>query len=141
MINQVLVTPEDINILWNHAKEVFPNECCCMLLGNIEGDKAIVKDVHISMNTDQATASFTISPEDLIETYHEAETRNMEIVAIFHSHPYWPAHPSNKDAQYMQLNPVPWIIYSNNQNRFRTWVLREEQIVQIELIVGSKVVV
>jgi len=112
-----------------------PNESCALLFGKIEGTKSVVKEIFQTENTEESPVNFMISNEQLIEAYKVAEQRKMEIVGIFHSHPNSEAHPSNKDKEFMQINPVIWIIFSGITNEFKSFILDGEPV-EIPIIIS-----
>ena len=105
-----------------HARNYAPNESCAILFGKTENDHFTVKDVFLTKNTENSPVNFTISNEELIKGYQEAEKRKLDVVGIFHSHPDSEALPSLTDQKYMEINPVPWIIFSNKTEQFRAYV-------------------
>jgi len=123
---QVKLTQEHIRILIKHAKESSPHESCALLFGNIEDDCFDVKQVFLTRNIDDSPVNFTISNEELLKGYQEAEKRKMDVIAIFHSHPDSDAHPSITDKKYMQTNPVPWLIFSNKSEELKAYILDDE---------------
>ncbi len=79
--------------------------------------------------------SFTIPPEELLQVYRLAESKNLEVMGIFHSHPSTPA-PSRTDEKYMEINPVVWLIYSTTQHRFGAWVF-DDRVREVEMVVKA----
>ncbi|MGI0070199.1 MAG: Mov34/MPN/PAD-1 family protein, partial [Nitrosopumilaceae archaeon] len=71
---------------------------------------------------------------DLISAYGQAEKKNLEIIGVFHSHPDSAAYPSTTDRKYMEINPVPWVIFSNITDEFRGYIL-ESTVVPIVVTV------
>jgi proteasome lid subunit RPN8/RPN11 len=120
-----------IDLLSNHAKKNIPNESCAILFGKIENENFIVKDVFLTENTENSSVEFSISPEDLLRVYYEAGKRNLEL-GIFHSHPDSSAYPSFTDKKYMEINPYPWVIFSNKNKEFKAYIL-ESEIIPIPL--------
>ncbi len=114
--------------LINYAKSINPNESCAILFGKIENRKSNVKDIFLAKNIENSPINFTISNDELIKAYNEAEKRNLEIVGIFHSHPDSKAYPSLSDMKYMEINTIPWIIYSNKDKEFKAFILESEII-------------
>jgi len=84
-------------------------------------DEIIVTDVIAVKNSDSSPVSFSIDPDDLIEGYQLSESRNLQVVGIFHSHPAEP-FPSSIDKRYMKINPVVWLIYSTVTNEARAYI-------------------
>ena len=121
-------------LLTNHAKKNIPNESCAILFGKIENHIYNVSDVFLTKNTEDSPVNFTISNDELLSAYNEAEKRKQEVIGIFHSHPDSVAYPSLTDAKYMEINPVPWVIFSNKNNEFRAYIFESEIIpVSIEI--------
>ncbi len=120
-----------IDLLSNHAKKNIPNESCAILFGKIENGNFIVKDVFLTKNTENSSVEFSISPEDLLKVYDEAAKRKLEL-GIFHSHPDSNAYPSFTDKKYMEINPYPWVIFSNKHKEFKAYIL-ESDIISIPL--------
>jgi [CysO sulfur-carrier protein]-S-L-cysteine hydrolase len=125
----ITLTPLQIEELIKIAKDALPNECCAFLLGerNDDGKAAIILRMR---NIDESPVSFSIDPAELLNAYTLAETKGMEITAIFHSHPA-KASPSSTDIKYMQINPVAWVIYSTTENEIRSFVYENEDIQEI----------
>ncbi len=125
----ITLTPLQIEELIKIAKDALPNECCAFLLGehNDDGKVAIILRMR---NVDESPVSFSIDPTELLNAYTLAETKGMEITAIFHSHPA-KASPSSTDIKYMQINPVAWVIYSTTENQIRAFVYENEDIKEI----------
>jgi proteasome lid subunit RPN8/RPN11 len=115
-----------IELLINHAKKNIPNESCAILFGKIENENFAVKDVFLTKNIENSSINFTISNDELIIAYSEAEKRKLEVIGIFHSHPDSNAYPSLTDKKYMEINPVPWVIFSNKSKEFRAYIFESE---------------
>jgi proteasome lid subunit RPN8/RPN11 len=133
----ITLTPLQIEELIKIAKDALPNECCAFLLGehNDDGKVAIILRMR---NIDESPVSFSIDPAELLNAYTLAETKGMEITAIFHSHPA-KASPSSTDIKYMQINPVAWVIYSTTENEIRAFVHENEDIKEIGIkTIGAK---
>lgn len=127
----VVLLQNHIEILIDHAKKNIPNESCAILFGKIENENFIVKDVFLTENTENSSVEFSISPEDLLRVYDEAGKRKLEL-GIFHSHPDSNAYPSFTDKKYMEINPYPWVIFSNKNKEFKAYIL-ESDIISIPL--------
>ena len=123
-----------MDVLVKHARNNTPNESCAILFGRIENDHFTVKDVFLTKNIQDSPVNFTMSNEDLIKGYEEAEKRNLDVIGIFHSHPDSSAYPSLTDQKYMEINPVPWIIFSNKNNEFKAYFF-DSKIISVDLAV------
>ena len=125
---EIVLSKNHIDILAKHAREYAPNESCAILFGRIEGERIIIKDVFLTKNVENSPVNFAISNEELIQGYSEAERKNLDVSGIFHSHPQSVAYPSPMDIKYMEINPVPWVIFSNVDNQFKAYILDSEII-------------
>ena len=126
MQQAILLSKDHVNILAKHAKEASPNESCAILFGKIEKNHFRVKDVFLTNNIENSPVNFTISNDELIKVYQEAEKRKLDVVGIFHSHPDSEAYPSMTDQKFMEINPVPWIIFSNKSEQFKAYVFESK---------------
>ena len=99
-----------------------------MLLGIHNGEEWNVKEIFLTRNSSEnSEVTFGIAPEELLQGYKLADEKNLELVAIFHSHPNSNALPSNTDKKFMKLNgDIPWIIFSGINIDFKAYVLDEE---------------
>ena len=121
-VKSIGLSKNQIEILKQHSKKNSPNEACAVLFGTTEDDNVIVREIFLTKNIENSPVNFTISPEELILAYSKAERENIDVSAIFHSHPESVAYPSSTDKKYMEINPVPWIIFSNIHDEFKAYI-------------------
>ncbi len=127
---EIVLTKKQKEILTNHAQGSFPNESCALLFGTDDSKTCTVKDVFLADNTEKSPINFTISNDELLRGYKEAEQKKLDVVGIFHSHPHSEAIPSLTDREFMVGNPVIWVIFSNKHDEFKAYIL-ESNIVQV----------
>jgi proteasome lid subunit RPN8/RPN11 len=115
----------DLRNIFTHAESSYPEECCGIMLGNIDEDAKTVVEVWPTKNSwnDEAYETFqgiagsdklgaskrdryAIAPEDMLKAQREARDRHLQIVGIYHSHPDHPAIPSEFD------RACAWPVYS-----------------------------
>jgi proteasome lid subunit RPN8/RPN11 len=114
---EISLTAGQVERLASIAKGALPNESCAFLLGS--NDKVIeILPMH---NADESQVSFSIEPQEVLRAYDLAESKKLQVIGIFHSHPARPA-PSGTDRKFMEINPVVWLIYSTNEHRFKAFV-------------------
>ena len=91
------ITDAQLKQIYAHAKETYPHECCGFLLGSF-GNGGLVQQVKpaTNQNTDR-TDRFVIDPKEFAQTQFAADEAGLEIIGIYHSHPDWPAIPSQTD--------------------------------------------
>lgn len=93
-----------------HGERDYPHECCGLLLGSFAagGVKAISEIYPISnAREEQAKRNrFLIRPEELTRGERYAETKGLDVVGFYHSHPDHPGVPSQYDLEHA------WPLYS-----------------------------
>jgi len=114
---EISLAPTQIEQLARLARSSLPNESCAFLLG--KNDRVV--EILPMQNADQSAISFSIEPQDVLRAYDVAESKKLQVMGIFHSHPARPA-PSNTDKKFMEINPVVWLIYSTTEQEFKAYV-------------------
>ena len=124
---EISLTAGQVERLISIAKQALPNESCAFLLG--KDDKVV--EILPMRNADESQVSFSIEPQEVLHAYDLAESRKMQVIGIFHSHPARPA-PSGTDRKFMEINPVVWLIYSTTEHRLKAFVY-EDDVREVEL--------
>ena len=96
------------------AKKAYPCECCGILVGKkSEKGEIEVTDIRKASNQIQGQKSvhFQIDPLFIYRLEQELESRGLEIVGVYHSHPDCPAILSKEDEKYM-LPGLEYVIMS-----------------------------
>ncbi len=118
----IIFSKNQTDILKKHSEQNTPNEACAILFGSTTNDQVTIKEIFLAKNIDASPVNFTISNEELILAYGKAEERKLDVSAIFHSHPVSVPYPSATDKRYMEINPVPWVIFSNINDEFKAYI-------------------
>ncbi len=139
----------------NHAKSTYPEECCGLLVGQRSGDTKTLIEVLPTDNSwgDEAVDTFqssegsaqrksskrnrfSIAPIVMLKAQKDARDRNLDIIGIFHSHPDYPAVPSEFD-RAIAWQQYSYIIVSVQQGLacdLKSWTLDDDQQFQPEEI-------
>ena len=85
--------------LRSHGEQIYPHECCGILLGKADDAAITVHDAVRAGNTrvDSAHNRYNIEPADLLRAQREGRARGLDIVGFYHSHPDHPAMWSSTD--------------------------------------------
>ncbi len=90
----LLITAEIRQFMVTHAQEGYPNEVCG-LLGGLPG-RAL--DVRAVRNVaERPIRQYRMDPEEQWAAFQSYESAGWELLAVYHSHPSGPAHPSETD--------------------------------------------
>jgi proteasome lid subunit RPN8/RPN11 len=83
----------------NHSEDIYPHECCGVMLGIMEDDRRIVRATVRCDNTrdDRPQDRFNIDPRDLVRIQRHGREQGYDIVGFYHSHPDCPAQWSKTD--------------------------------------------
>ena len=90
---------KDYEALRAHGEQIYPHECCGVLLGRASAGTNSVHQVIPAGNTrtDSAHNRYHISPVELIRIQRQARADSLDIVGFYHSHPDHPAQWSPTD--------------------------------------------
>ncbi len=127
------ITDAQLKQIYAHAKETYPAECCGFLVG-VFADGGTVRQVQPAANQNTTrTDRFVIAPEEFARVQFAADDAGLEIIGIYHSHPDWPAIPSQTDMdnawdevyyliasvhEGMPLNTAIWRLAGSGPRRF-----------------------
>ena len=99
----------DLESIRKFAQETYPNECCGIMVGSVDGDIKSVSELIPAVNerTDSLANRFLITSDFVQEIEAKLRHTDSSIVGFFHSHPDVPARPS----AYDQGHAWPWYSY------------------------------
>jgi proteasome lid subunit RPN8/RPN11 len=93
------------------GKRTYPNECCGILLGNVDesGRREVVEvlPVHNGREAEEQYHRFVIEPEDFLAGERAAREKGLGVIGFYHSHPDHPPMPSDYDREHA----LPWYSY------------------------------
>ncbi len=126
----VYIAPDQLQLIMNHARSTYPEECCGFLLGIDSEDRRIHRAYAVqNVNKGSRRNRFNINPMDLVRADDEARRSNVDLIGIYHSHPDAPVQPSQVDLE----NAWPWYTYiivslQNGAPRdVAAWLLSEDR--------------
>ncbi len=92
-----------------HAIREFPYECCGLLIGEVEGEEAVVLETIETRNVHEGDrrVRYQVDPMMYYEAEKRAEEEGLEVIGVYHSHPLGRPEPSVIDLE----NAVPGFFY------------------------------
>ncbi|MFT5194312.1 MAG: proteasome lid subunit RPN8/RPN11 [Cellvibrionaceae bacterium] len=114
---------EDVN---DYLSSVLPEEGCGFLVGK----GGCVVEFHPVENEAHSPFVYRMNPSEQIKIMIDAEDRNLEILAIVHSHPVGAARPSQTDICEASWYDICYVIVSFQQRKspdWRGWLLNAAQ--------------
>jgi proteasome lid subunit RPN8/RPN11 len=102
----IKIEPGAWHIMVDHAQSTFPDECCGVMVGKIDGDSKSVTTAIALENAYEGKQEdrYEIRPEDLLAADKNARAQGLDLIGIFHSHPDCDAYFSKTDLE----NSCPW---------------------------------
>jgi len=134
-LKAIVIDRDVVDKLVEYVKREMPNEAVALLLGR-QNDEVEVEEVVLVSNILKSPTEFHVDPTELYMAYRKAEQKNMDIVAIFHSHPSSP-YPSTLDMKFMKLNPVVWLILSTINFELKAFVLKDK-LYEVKILIRKK---
>ncbi|MGQ9639743.1 MAG: M67 family metallopeptidase [Candidatus Bathyarchaeia archaeon] len=131
----IVIGGESLKKIIRHSQESYPAESCGILLGRMEGGVKKVYMVCPTTNILNSADSYQINPEEQLEIYMKADELSLEVLGYYHSHPEWPAQPSNIDRDKANQPGCSYIIYSNLTGEARSYFWDGRDFKPEELIV------
>ena len=146
------LTKQHVSCMSAHAEQVYPEECCGLMLGEIDSaskqkrliellplenkwsaDEAV--DGSISREFTKARR-YTIDPVDMLRSQKQAREKGLKIIGIYHSHPDHVAVPSECD-RIQAWATYAYVIVSVCEGKagdVQNWTLDSEHQFQPELM-------
>lgn len=113
------IRPDIYEAMIRHCRNDSPLECC----GILAGRDAMAWIIYPLPNADNSETRYNADPQALIRAVQAMRRDRTEIMAIYHSHPRWPAIPSQTDLRENHYGEVPRIIVGllNEPPECRVW--------------------
>ncbi|MBA4422938.1 MAG: hypothetical protein C0390_07510 [Syntrophus sp. (in: bacteria)] len=90
------------------AREGVPFEIC----GILGGKNGVVSSIYPMTNTDASGDHFQMEPREQFSVAKELRSQQLEMLAVYHSHPATPARPSDEDIRLALTPNISYVIVS-----------------------------
>ncbi len=109
-----------------HCRESYPYEACGLLAGR---EDRVIK-VYTMTNTEHSTVSYFMDPGEQFRVMKTLRGEGLEMIGIYHSHPFHEALPSARDRELAFYPDAVYVIVS---------LMEKEPVIRGFLIVEGKV--
>jgi proteasome lid subunit RPN8/RPN11 len=128
----IKLSAEHVEAIRKHGERAYPEECGGLLLGVVEGEVRVVREVLPLENVrkDSRHNRVEISPLDYSRAEREAAKRDLGVWGYYHSHPNHPAVPSGFDLDHAPFTEWSYLIVSVREGKaeeVRAWTVREDR--------------
>lgn len=119
-----------LNQILAHLQAEYPLEGCGLLAGNEAGWVTAVYPID---NTLQSPTAYEMDPRQQIQAMIDLEAKGWRLLAIYHSHPQGPEHPSPTDVALAFYPEAVNIIVSMNKQAspvVRAFTIVEQKVAE-----------
>lgn len=114
-----------------HGESAYPFECCGAMLGDVVGERRIVRRLLPIENarTDSPANRFLVTDRDYMRSEREADASGLALLGFYHSHPDHPARPSETDLRgaFPNFSYVIVAVTGGQAEEMTSWVLAEDR--------------
>ena len=128
----VKLTNEHLDQIRQHGEQTFPEECGGLLLGVLEGETRVIREILPLENVrkDSRHNRVEISPLAYAKAEREAAKKGLGVWGYYHSHPDHPAIPSGFDLDHAPFIEWSYLIVSVREGtaqEIRAWNVRADR--------------
>ena len=95
------------------AEKAAPVEAC----GILAGRNGLTEKLYEMTNADNSSEHFTMMPEEQFAAAKNMRAEELEMLAVYHSHPATPARPSQEDIKLAVMPDATYVILSLAQEK------------------------
>jgi proteasome lid subunit RPN8/RPN11 len=134
-----------------HCINCLPYEAC----GILAGKDNLVTEIYKIKNIESSSVSYFMAPKEQLKAMKDIRQKGLEMVAIFHSHPFGSAYPSQKDLELafydvyyiiVSIEPIKEIspvfadrqeqIFKETKINLKCFKIKEKNLNEIKILVG-----
>ena len=112
----ISITRQQKQAMLTHILSCLPEEGCGLISGTQDGE--VVSVIPITNELHSQTA-FQMAPQEQIQAFLQIEKNNLDLIAVYHSHPNGLARPSESDIDQFQYPGVIQLIWSYQNSKWR----------------------
>jgi proteasome lid subunit RPN8/RPN11 len=129
-MQNLILTSEQWQTMRNHVNAEAPLEAC----GLLSGKDSRVESVHQIRNQVQSSARYVMDPIEQLNAFNWIESHNMDLLAIYHSHPTGPENVSATDIEEAAY-PVVYIVWSRMRGEWqaRAFWIENRKVTDVQM--------
>ncbi len=125
-----------------HCYDGLPDEACGLLAGPVGSDAeptGAVSTVYPCTNADASARTYTVDSRELLHAMRDAQSRDEDLVGVWHSHTHSDAYPSDTDVR-QALEPF-WVYVlvslKHAEPVLRAYRIRDGVVGECEVVVAD----
>ena len=111
--NTLLVSPQVLQAIGEHAISCYPEEACGLLVGNSTANEVL--EFHACENIAHSAKVYTINPKQHLVIERNAEDAGLDVLGVVHSHTHTEAYPSRTDISYASEPAAHYVLISTRE--------------------------
>jgi proteasome lid subunit RPN8/RPN11 len=133
MENGLFIKQQHYKSMLEDVSNRVPNEAC----GLVAGLNGCSERVYIMKNILNSPFRFRMEPEEQLRAFYEIENLDLELLAIYHSHPRGPAKPSETDIVEYSYPGTKYLIWSRKGHEWicRGYTIADQRVVEVPLMI------
>lgn len=145
----IQLNKKHLQTIFTHAESTYPEECCGVILGYLcDRGKTVVEIIPTENAWNPDTAAdfaeddinhsrqrrYTIAAREMLRLQKSARESNLNIIGIFHSHPDYPAIPSefDRNCAWQEYSYIIVSVQKGQAGDINSWVIDDNSQFQQE---------
>jgi len=135
----IRIKPQQWSKILIDVQEKYPEEACGLILGIIEQENYKAVEVYPTTNQSHSTTRYQIDPYEMLRVFHLMEEKQMELVAIYHSHPKGPNTLSQTDIKKAYYPESIYILLSKESQEWQSYafIIQEGLVKEIPILIDQ----
>ncbi len=130
---RLVISKRDRDAIVDHCLRIKPREACGILAGRGDVVERVVFMANAAENPEERSRIDDFSQQVVCRSLR---AENLELVALFHSHPNTEAYPSAADRLYALFPNVAYVIVSvSNDPVIRAFRIKDDEVSEIPILV------
>jgi len=117
-----------------HCRCCLPYEAC----GILAGKNNCVTEIYKIKNVDESSVSYFMEAKEQLRAMKDIREKGLEMIAIYHSHPFGSAYPSQKDIDLAFYDVYYVIVAFEPEIEVRSFKIKDGKIDWEELVVENE---
>jgi proteasome lid subunit RPN8/RPN11 len=122
-----------------HVEKLAPEEACGLVAGRRLAGEYHAEAVLELANILHSRTRYRIDPQEQLDAFNLIDEQNLDLIAIYHSHPNGPDHPSPTDIAEAYYPDAVYLIWSAASREWhcRGYHIRDGKSFEIALVLRS----
>lgn len=113
-----------------YCQSCFPQEACGILAGN----NNVITKIYKIKNIENSSVSYLMEPQEQLRAMKDMRRLGLEMLAIFHSHPWGIAFPSQKDKELAFYDVCYLIVAIKPLLQVKCFKIKDSNVSEINLV-------